>query len=1306
MKSLVSLTVTAMLFGAGIPLITSRDSVKRGEYIGVPTREVSLTAPTVAPSASGTAKAAWSVMLAPSITATNTYTVTDDQGVAGPSAGDELEHTVHIVNSGTDAFKVIFKDVIDENTTLVAGSVKVAPIVADDEYYTIGNVGLNIPAAEGVLANDLVANGATLEIVTVSPITTSKGGTVELNTTTGAFTYTPAAGFSGTDTFEYAVRSGSDLTATGTVSIELAGRIWFINSAASPSGANGTLSKPFNSIDAFQAINDGGTDNAQNGDNIFIYYAASPYDGSFTLRDNQKIIGQGAGASLLTIMNLTAPDGTNLLPSTGGTSPVITTTASAANAVNVAKNNLVRGVNVTAVEGAKISGTDFGTLVLRDISLSGKGTALLLNTGTLDAGITELSSTTQGAPGVSATGVSGQLECTTGTINSSGSTAIDISGTAANIALGLEFVSISSSQAAKGLALFRTTGTFNVSGTGAAGSGGSISDISGRGAEFRNAAGITLKYMTFSNANTAEGDAVSGYNNTGSNAAVYAGTVNGLRLENVTLGGTMVQTGVSLNTVSNFHFINGTIGAAGTGTELHEGNIYAINTSGTCSIVNSSFSKPTGRAAYFRNNNTNLTLLTVDNSNFTEIPNGPAVLVEAVGNSVASVKVTGNDFLKNQTTSVVANAYGTAVVNADIKDNTFDPTNAAISPHDVGVAVDLTSSDQSDVNFNVLNNNVTAKGTHAINVFIKDNGYAEGTISNNTIAMQNGGGAGISVRAEDASGKAEGVVLIANNTITGVNSDSGIKVSSFSRSLGRVDATIQNNSIGLLPGGLNSPPYNVDIVAIGSNSSVNADYANNGKVCANIKNNIIPAGKHGELAVARVRSATPVASPSGGTEILLPGTGTTFQQIWENNGNTPVDPLEYQTSGTGKFTYGAPACALPDIPALRLADAGETEDIFEKKPLVRQEPVVTHRPKRKRNLPATGSGESGFSSARQASGETVLVNGTGDGFTLPESGEVTIKFRVTINTDIPEGICSVSNQGTINGEGFTEVLTDDPGASGTANPTVTTLLAAPVINTCPGNITYNLTGEACTQEASFSATAVGCPAPAVTYEVGGSAITFPYNFPTGTTRVNVRADNGVGVPGECYFDVTVTCTPLPVTLARFEVRKEGRSAILSWETTSETNAERFSVQKSADAQSWTEIGTVGARNKGQSAQRYAFTDADFTGTLSGTVYYRLKMIDLDASFSYSEIRTVAIGRAAETLIYPNPVSDQLQLDVQDWKNVKEIEFFDLAGRRVYRAEGSELAATVSVKGYAAGMYLVSIRYVNGTQTTRRFQVVR
>src|SRR5690606_30982816 len=138
--------------------------------------------------------------------------------------------------------------------------------------------------------------------------------------------------------------------------ITLNGRIWFIDAGATPAGANGTLAKPFASINAFQAINNGSTSNAQNDDDIFIYSAAGNYDGSITLRNGQQLIGQGATASLLDITGLAAPDGSNLLPATGGTRPNLTTTVASTNAINVASNNLIRGLNVVSTTGSKING--------------------------------------------------------------------------------------------------------------------------------------------------------------------------------------------------------------------------------------------------------------------------------------------------------------------------------------------------------------------------------------------------------------------------------------------------------------------------------------------------------------------------------------------------------------------------------------------------------------------------------------------------------------------------------------------------------------------------------------------------------------------------------------------------------------------------------------------------------------------------------------------------------------------------------------------------------------------------------------
>ncbi len=160
------------------------------------------------------------------------------------------------------------------------------------------------------------------------------------------------------------------------------------------------------------------------------------------------------------------------------------------------------------------------------------------------------------------------------------------------------------------------------------------------------------------------------------------------------------------------------------------------------------------------------------------------------------------------------------------------------------------------------------------------------------------------------------------------------------------------------------------------------------------------------------------------------------------------------------------------------------------------------------------------------SGETVTVGGV-PGFLLPAGQTMTVVFRVTIDNPFPLGDCYVSNQGTVTGTNFSNVLTDDPAFGGAADPTVTSLSIAPTITLCQTNITTGTDPGLCTASESFSATAVGCTAPTVVFKIGATTITSPYVFPIGTTTVDVTASNGVLPNATCSFTVTVTDTQAP-----------------------------------------------------------------------------------------------------------------------------------------------------------------------------------
>ena len=134
------------------------------------------------------------------------------------------------------------------------------PIAVADTYSATGNVRITVPVGSGLFSDDTLNNG-TLDSVD----TTGTQGDVSVNPD-GSFTYNPKAGFTGADTFTYTLTEpGRNIHRHGYVNVS--NMIWFINNdPAAPSGNNGRLTSPFNSLASFTTAGGGAT-----GDVIFIY---------------------------------------------------------------------------------------------------------------------------------------------------------------------------------------------------------------------------------------------------------------------------------------------------------------------------------------------------------------------------------------------------------------------------------------------------------------------------------------------------------------------------------------------------------------------------------------------------------------------------------------------------------------------------------------------------------------------------------------------------------------------------------------------------------------------------------------------------------------------------------------------------------------------------------------------------------------------------------------------------------------------------------------------------------------------------
>lgn len=172
------------------------------------------------------------------------------------------------------------------------------------------------------------------------------------------------------------------------------------------------------------------------------------------------------------------------------------------------------------------------------------------------------------------------------------------------------------------------------------------------------------------------------------------------------------------------------------------------------------------------------------------------------------------------------------------------------------------------------------------------------------------------------------------------------------------------------------------------------------------------------------------------------------------------------------------------------------------------------------------------------------------------------------------------------------------------------------------------------------------------------------------------------------FDDPCLNSSLPVTLTHFSVQQESISHILTWRTASESNFSRFDVLQSADARTWTGVGSV--PGKGNNGSSYAFV----VPSPEAGHYYRLKMIDLDGSFEHSPI-VVASEQTLSFELYPNPSADYVQL--RGAEGMARI--FSSTGQVVFSKQVK--SEKISINNLPSGIYYIEITSPNGIRTARK-----
>lgn len=356
---------------------------------------------------------------------TQTDEIIIDNGATGKAdPNDRIRYKVTIQNTGTTGANGTQLNIVpDPRTTFVAGTFRSSPLALADSYTSTGNVGITIPVASGLKANDFDDNIPGLTI-TAGTFATTQGGSIMISAD-GSFMYTPPAGFTGSDTYTYTlndangVGGGVPTTDMAIVTITVSNLIWFIDNSSVAATSDGRLTSPFKTIANFNA---GSTAAASV---VYIEHTGTNYTGPLTLQAGERLYGEGhsAGGNLSTVLPFSLAPNSKTLPTlTAGNRPIITSPLAG---IALASNNEIRGLEVGSTSLGKIVGTSFGTLLVGntttpDVLLSGPGPAIDLLTGTLSA-TSQLISTSSSSSNraISLESVDGTVNFGTGTITGS-----------------------------------------------------------------------------------------------------------------------------------------------------------------------------------------------------------------------------------------------------------------------------------------------------------------------------------------------------------------------------------------------------------------------------------------------------------------------------------------------------------------------------------------------------------------------------------------------------------------------------------------------------------------------------------------------------------------------------------------------------------------------------------------------------------------------------------------------------------------------------------------------------------------------
>ena len=210
-----------------------------------------------------------------------------------------------------------------------------------------------------------------------------------------------------------------------------------------------------------------------------------------------------------------------------------------------------------------------------------------------------------------------------------------------------------------------------------------------------------------------------------------------------------------------------------------------------------------------------------------------------------------------------------------------------------------------------------------------------------------------------------------------------------------------------------------------------------------------------------------------------------------------------------------------------------------------------------------------------------------------------------------------------------------------------------------------------------------------------------YTVPLGVLSVQVEIeDPSPNFNGSSHFlaldDICILIpsgAPTPVSLIDFTASKQNKVVDLNWQTANEQNSNYFDVEFSRDGGKFESIGKVKASGSSATLKNYSLKHLS---PINGLNYYRLKMVDVDASSKYSAVRTVKFSTSTSIAIMPNPTADRVYLTSNEGGLLQSVGVYSMTGKLLQQVTNFTLGKSIDLSNYPPSVYILKLIDKDGT----------